>query len=297
MPTCQLVPMKRLSELHDVNSDIKRLWTETGADGPEKERGSLIPLSTDNDIIRLKESIDELNTSLENSNKRINRLLGEKKQLISQLDKRDEQIERLYRELGSLSPALDAAARTDRTSQFRGLLTSAFAAVTARIGNFFDERSKADDVPSRSGRSEAATKGHQSRLVARLKSDSGQQVIAVLLFGLAKNELEQLLPVIERDCSSKKMVPLCLIDTDAFELLRRRSLVFEYLPPADDRNRFDSVLNWDLYTQRRLALIRRKWDPVRFVAFGAPATKTLALWSSSPFENTPLPVASSAPPV
>lgn len=271
-----------------MNSDIKRLWTETGADGPEKGHGSLIPLPTDKDIVRLRES-------LEKANRRINRLLGEKKQLSSILDKRDEQIERLHRELGRLASAQDVTARNDRTSRFREPLTTALASAAARIGNFFGKHSKTNDAPSGGDQSEATATSRQSSLVARQKPDSDQQVIAVLLFGLNRNELEQLLPVIERDCSSKRVFPLCLVDMDAFELLRGRGLIFEYLPPADDRHRFDSALNWDLYTQRRLAIIRRKWDPVRFVAFGAPATKALTLWSSSPFEMTPLPDASNAP--
>ncbi|MGI9487314.1 MAG: hypothetical protein ACR2RF_15845 [Geminicoccaceae bacterium] len=290
--------MKHLSELHDVNSDIKRLWAGTDIECSEKARGSLIPLSTDQDVGHLRESLDQLNMALEKANRRINRLLGEKKQLSVLLERRDEKVEQLNRELGRYASAqVVVAARNGRVSRFQGLLATTLASVVGRINNFLSVRPEADKTPVEGNRSDVpTTTNRQSRLVARHKADIGQQVVAVLLFGLPRNEIEQLLPTIQRDCSAKRMVPLCLIDMDAFELMRERGLIFEYLPCADDRDRFDSALNWDLYIQRRLALIRRKWAPVRLIAFGAPAMKTLTLWSSSPFEDTQLPVASSALP-
>ncbi|NJO36290.1 MAG: hypothetical protein HC871_00175 [Rhizobiales bacterium] len=133
--------------------------------------------------------------------------------------------------------------------------------------------------------------GQASPLGARRGGDLGQPVVGVILLGLGQEDIERLLPIIERDCSSKKMKPLCLVDLDAFELLRTRGLIFEYLPPMEERDRFDRSLHWDLYLQRRLAIVRRKWNPVRVVAFGTVAMKTLTLWSSSPFEDKPLPTA------
>lgn len=285
--------MKRLSEIHNMNNDIKRLWTETGADRPEQVKGSPISSSTDQDVARLRSSYDELNINFEKANRRINRLLGENKQLSTLLDKRDEKIERLSRELGaSESGQRVVAPGNDRMSWPLGSLATVSASVSERIRKLVSKRPEPDNDPVEGNRSPILTANGHSRLIARRKADIGQQVVAVLLFGLARSEIDQLLPIIIRDCSSKRMAPLCLIDMDAFELLRGRGLIFEYLPPTDDCDRFDSTLNWDLYIQRRLALIRRKWDPVRFVAFGSSAMKTLTLWSSSPFEDIPLPVAS-----
>ena len=288
--------MKRLSELNDLNSDIERLWAETDSECPEKAHGSLIPLPTDQDVAHLRESLDQLKLTLEKANRRINRLLGEKKQLSALLEKRDDKLEHLNREFGRYASAQAVVAPGIGGASRSSNLSAALASVVGRISNFLGERPEADKAPVESIRSDAPTTSRQSRLVARHKADIGQQVVAVLLFGLTRTEIEQLLPAIQRDCSAKRMAPLCLVDMDAFELMRGHGLVFEYLPPADDRNRFDSALNWDLYIQRRLALVRRKWDPVRLVAFGEPAMKILALWSTSPFEDTPLPVTSSAPP-
>ena len=290
--------MKRLSELHDVNSDIKHLWAGTDTECSEKAHGSLIPLPTDQDVGHLRESLDQLNMALEKANRRINRLLGEKKQLSVLLEKRDEKVEQLNRELGRYaSVQVVAATRNGRASRLQGLAATTLASVVGRIDNFLGVWARSDKIAAEGNRSDVPTTANrQSRLVARHKADIGQQVVAVLLFGLTRNEIEQILPTIQRDCSAKRMVPLCLIDMDAFELMRERGLIFEYLPSADDRDRFDSALNWDLYIQRRLALIRRKWAPVRLIAFGAPAMKILTLWSSSPFEDSQLPVTSSAPP-
>ncbi len=287
--------MKRLSELHDVNNDIKRLWAGTDTECSEKARSSLIPLQTDQDAAHLRESLDQLNVTLEKANRRINRLLGEKKQLSALLEKRDDQVEHLNRELGRYASAQAVvAAENGGAARFQDLLAAALTSVKGRISNLLSEQPEVGDALVESNRSDGPTRTNRhSRLVARHKADIGQQVVAVLMFGLTKSEIEQLLPTIQRDCSAKRMVPLCLIDMDAFELMRGRGLIFEYFPPADDRDRFDPALNWDLYVQRRLALIRRKWDPVRLVAFGAPAMRVLTLWSSSPFEDTPLPVASS----
>ncbi|MGH6919149.1 MAG: hypothetical protein ACREJ0_15760, partial [Geminicoccaceae bacterium] len=76
-----------------------------------------------------------------------------------------------------------------------------------------------------------------------------------------------------------------------FDLFRARGRIFEYLPPPEARERFAPDLHWDLYLLRRLALIRRKWQPVRVVAFGRTAAEVVQLWRDSPFEATPIPAA------
>jgi hypothetical protein len=87
------------------------------------------------------------------------------------------------------------------------------------------------------------------------------------------------------------MMPLLLTDNDAFELLREHDIIFEYLPPAEDRQQFDRHLSWNLYLQRRLAIIREKWQPARVIALGQVAADMLKLWQQSPFEEIPLPAA------
>ena len=285
--------MKRLNDLQDVNSDIEPLWPEPGANRAEKVPVAMVAAGAESEAARLQESLEEQDAMLRKASKRIERLLGEKSQLKSLLDKRDHEIQQLNRELGGHASGRRLlktrnAASSSETPRPPALLTS----VGERIRAIFVREQYPAENAAVSRETEMSQKGEFQPLIARQQNGSVQQIIIAVLLGLDKEEIERLLPIIERDCASKGMTPLFLIDMDAFEMLRSRDLIFEYLPPVDDRDRFDPSLHWDLYIQRRLALIRRKWDPVRVVAFGAPAMKTLKLWCSSPFEDAPLPAIS-----
>jgi hypothetical protein len=135
---------------------------------------------------------------------------------------------------------------------------------------------------------EAAEPG-ELPLLPRLNGSKAAPLLAAAVFGLDAIEIERLLPVIEQQCRRHGMRPLILTDCDAFQLLRARRLVFEYLPPPGAQHRFAPGLSWDIYLQRRLAVIRRKWQPVRIVAFGGRAMAVLQLWRNSPFEPDEIP--------
>lgn len=285
--------MKRLHEHQDVNSDIEHRWPGSGAHRAEQTHGTIVAVSADQEADRLKASVDEDEGKLKKANKRIERLMGEKSQLKSLLDKRDYEIQQLNRELGGHA----SGRRLFRTTH--GEATSAshrpsalLASIGERIKAMFVREPDAANGAVASRETAMSGKSTFRPLIVRRQNRSIQQIVIAVILGLDKEEIERLLPIIERDCASKNMTPLFLIDMDAFEVLRSRDLIFEYLPPMDDRDRFDPSLHWDLYVQRRLALIRKKWDPVRVVAFGASAMKTLRLWGSSPFEDTPLPAIS-----
>jgi hypothetical protein len=94
---------------------------------------------------------------------------------------------------------------------------------------------------------------------------------------------------VERHCAKRDLAPLLLTDNDSFELFRGRRVLFEFLPGSAERERFAAELDWRLFTLRRLALIRRKWQPVRVVAFGRAAAEVVQLWLDSPFETTAIP--------
>lgn len=116
-------------------------------------------------------------------------------------------------------------------------------------------------------------------------------VLGVVVFGLSEAEIERVLGVIEGHCAERDLAPLLLTDNDAFQLFRGRRVLFEFLPPHSDQERLAPELNWRLYTLRRLALIRRKWQPMRVIAFGRRAAEVVQLWHDSPFEETPIPAA------
>jgi hypothetical protein len=113
------------------------------------------------------------------------------------------------------------------------------------------------------------------------------RVLMAVLFGLDPEALEHSLAEIRAssDRVGGEMETVCLTDCDRFELFRRHRLLFEYFPRSEQQRRFASDLDWDLYTLRRLARLRRKWSPVRIVAFGPVAQAQIQLWRASPFED------------
>lgn len=282
--------MKRHVSLDNSEKKPGDRWERLGPLGPDRASGRVIRLEQDQELNHLNSMIEDLQASLDETNKRLNRLLGERKQLTRLLDKRDDQIQRLNRALGPWVPGRIASApEINKTISWRDVLGSTLEAIVARKKALPWRRSQAMGAATAAATETVVSKTERAPLVADHKSGVLRPILAVVMFGLDQDEIGHLLPVIERDCSSKEMMPLCLTDHDAFEQLRERGIIFEYLPPASDRNRFNPKLRWDLYIQRRLALIRRKWQPVRIVAFGAVGTDVLKLWCDSPFEETPLP--------
>ncbi|MEZ5933341.1 MAG: hypothetical protein R3F54_15605 [Alphaproteobacteria bacterium] len=273
-----------------MKSSVERLWPAVDTD--RSGQGDRIPpwQSDRQDKTDLQAALEELELSLQKANRRINRLQGERKQLEALLDKRDDQIQRLNRELGRHLPAQTLPSEgAARIIGGRASFISVLQSIAHGVGSWLARRQSKTEGAATKVQISDLTHGQVPPLAARRGGDVGQPIVGVVLFGLDKEKIEQLLPIIERDCCSRGMKPLCLVDLDAFELLRAHGLIFEYLPPMEERDRFDRSLHWDLYIQRRLAIIRRKWNPVRVVAFGESAMRMLTLWSLSPFEDKPLP--------
>ena len=134
-----------------------------------------------------------------------------------------------------------------------------------------------------------------TRLVPWAKHRPPKHVFAVVVFGLSETEIGCVLEVVERHCAEHEAAPLLLTDNDSFQLFRNRRVLFEFLPPRSEQQRVAPDLDWQLFTLRRLALIRRKWRPVRVVPFGRQAAEVVQLWRDSPFEEAPLPALPSSP--
>ncbi len=289
-PMKQHAPLGNASELDDHRSDDparldgSRRLDDVTPDSMRRGRTM--------EIERLSGEIDELREKLDHANRRISRLTGERNQLANLLDKRDAQFLRLNQELGSRP--INREPTDEPSLVWWGRLRSR----VVQKANFFAERlgrstaSLPSDATAIGGSVDRPGKPFgRLPLVARANATAPRRVLAIVIFGLTEPEIVKLLPVIERDCQARGMMPLLLTDSDAFELFRKRSMIFEYLPPADDRERFGQQLRWDLYLQRRLALIRQKWQPTRIIAFGEVALGILQLWQESPFEESALPAA------
>jgi hypothetical protein len=235
----------------------------------------------------LREQLADVEQRLAQRSRRLHQLQGERDQLAALLAGRDAEILRLARELGTRDrppppPRRDPLAAVRRlwagaasapqwlgraTSRLRGMASPPAPATTT-----------ASEVP-------------EPLLVPWVHQGPARPVLAAVLVGLDAAAVERVLEVVDHTCRERGSVPLLITDNDAFQLLRGRGAVIEFLPPRAEQERAAPDLDWQLYTQRRLALIRRKWQPTRIVAFGSQATAVVRLWQESPFEDTPLPAA------
>jgi hypothetical protein len=224
---------------------------------------------------------EQLKPALEHGARRIQQLIGEREQLISLLSQRDAELQRLSRELGALteraapavhssSPSLVAATR----ALLQSIRPARKVAVRARSTIASEVKQQASAEPP---------------LVPWLTDGAPKSVLGVVVFGLSAAEIEGVLGIVQRHCAERDLAPLLLTDNDAFQLFRGRRVLIEFLPARADQERFAADLDWRLFTLRRLALIRRKWQPVRVIAFGRPAAEVVHLWLDSPFEPTPIP--------
>jgi GR25 family glycosyltransferase involved in LPS biosynthesis len=122
-------------------------------------------------------------------------------------------------------------------------------------------------------------------LVPLGSTHKAQEVVLVLLVGADLDLRERTVAMLGRQLAAGKAVPVVVTDHDDFDSLRACRLPFEYLP-SRERVAEGSLqeLPWETYHLRRLALLRRKYQPLRILAFGPQAHGLLEAWRRSPFE-------------
>jgi hypothetical protein len=261
--------------------------SEQGLEGPAPTHSAAVAALTHRlnrlarEVSESRQRGEQLKSSLDKSTRRMQQLIGERDRLASLLAERDAELQRLNRELGALTERAAPAVRGSPTF---------LAAASAMLGKFRHPRkapghSKPPNAPS------AAVERSSTRrpLLPWVKDGSPKAVLGVVVFGLSEAEIESVLGIVERHCTERDLAPLLLTDNDAFQLFRGRRVLFEFLPARAEQERFAADLDWRLFTLRRLALIRRKWQPVRVIAFGRSAAEVVQLWLDSPFEVTPVP--------
>jgi hypothetical protein len=221
----------------------------------------------------------QLEVMLEKRTNRVHQLIGERDRLVFTLAARDAEMLRLTRELGALAER--AAPAIPRSSAL-------LAATNAMLDRFRRFRNAPTPPRAASGATERPST-ERPLLLPSVPEGPPKAVLGVLVFGLSGSEIEDVLGIVERYGSEHDLAPLLLTDNDAFQLFRGRRVLFEFLPPRSEQERLAPDLDWQLFTLRRLALIRRKWQPVRVVAFGRRAGEIMRLWLGSPFEATPIP--------
>jgi hypothetical protein len=228
-----------------------------------------------------RERGEELKAHFEKSTRRVQQLIGERDRLILLLAERDAELQRLNREVGALTAHSAPPVRGSSA-----LLTAARAMLEKiREARKVPFRARSNTSPAQATQQPSAGRA----LVPWIKNGPPKAVLGVAVFGLSEAEIERVLDVVEGYCAGCDLAPLLLTDNDAFQLFRGRRVLFEFLPPRSEQERLAPDLDWRLVTLRRLALIRRKWQPVRVVAFGRTAAEVVQLWLDSPFEATPIP--------
>lgn len=225
---------------------------------------------------------EQLAADLETTTRRLQQLIGERNRLATLLAERDAQLQRLNRELGALTERARPADRRSRAflETARGLFEK------VRPGRASGRTRSSSTQPETAPRPSPA-----AALVPWVRNGPPEAVLGVLVLGLSEAEIEKVLVAISAYCAERDLAPLLLTDNDAFQVFRGRRVLFEYVPARSDQERLAPELDWRLYTLRRLALIRRKWQPIRVVAFGHRAAEVLRLWRDSPFESTSIPAA------
>jgi hypothetical protein len=235
----------------------------------------------------LREELARVETELGQRSRRLHQLQGERDQLAALLAGRDAEILRLARELGARERP--PPPRRDLWARVRQGWARATFAPQRWLGRAAATLRREAPPQKQPGASESEVP--EPLLVPWVRQGPARPVLAAVLVGLDGAAIERVLEVVDHTCRERGSVPLLITDNDAFQLFRGRGAVVEFLPPRAEQERAAPDLDWQLYTQRRLALIRRKWQPTRIVAFGSLATAVVQLWQDSPFEETPLPAA------
>jgi hypothetical protein len=266
--------------------------TEAAAPSPPALEVEAVEQAAQRDQIRLRlerdqlqaeralllQAKEELAAVLEERTRRAQQLLGERAQLEARLRERDEQVQRLSRELGAATRPVPAPP----------VPIPAGPRLSARLARVLGRLRVRPEAPGKARAAQPVALPAPARgeaLQPFIKQGHAQPLIAAVVLGLGRDELPVVLGLIERYCRDRQLTPVLLTDHDGLELFRCRRMLFEYLPSAALRERVAPGMDWDLYQQRRLALIRRKWQPARIIAFGPAAAQAARSWRSSPFED------------
>ncbi len=107
--------------------------------------------------------------------------------------------------------------------------------------------------------------------------------LLVILLGLSGESLRTRCATIARLVRQRAAEPLFVVDDDtSLAHLRRRSLMFEFVPPRAARALVSPSLQWNLYDRRRANLLHEKWQPAGVMAVGRAAREFAALMPPTP---------------
>ncbi|EWY35843.1 hypothetical protein N825_34080 [Skermanella stibiiresistens SB22] len=102
------------------------------------------------------------------------------------------------------------------------------------------------------------------------------------VIGLVPAELDRVVALAQRQAEKAGVHVVFLTDCSELTLFRRYKALVEYLPPAGDLAGMADPAEVQLYLARRLGLLRRKWRPVRVLAYGRDALVWLETLTALP---------------
>jgi hypothetical protein len=97
----------------------------------------------------------------------------------------------------------------------------------------------------------------------------GRRRVLVFLLGVESSDLGRLADLAARSLDGGDDLPVFVVTTLDFAVLRERGLVFEYLPAAADLGATDGEA-YATYLRRRLAVLRLKWQAAAEIDLGMP---------------------------
>jgi hypothetical protein len=97
----------------------------------------------------------------------------------------------------------------------------------------------------------------------------GRRRVLVFLLGVESSDLGRLADLAARSLDGGNDLPVFVVTTLDFAVLRERGLVFEYLPSVADLGASDPD-DYTTYLRRRLAVLRLKWQAAAEIDLGVP---------------------------
>ena len=191
-----------------MKNTVERLWPQA-KDDPQRDH--LLPPSARSVGQQSEDvtSLEELRQSLAKAERRINRLIGERSQLSTLLDKRDKKIDELNLELGRLRSYQGAGPPGAQvTRDVWGRMRRLASALSQRVATLVLVQPNPSKESSPNDVAIGSDELVRTPIGARIGDGTDRRVVGVILLGLGKDAIAQLLPSIERECMSTGLRPL-----------------------------------------------------------------------------------------
>jgi hypothetical protein len=197
---------------------------------------------------------------------------------------RDRLLELLVRQEGRLAHAEAVApAPMSPPTQTPGRLLRTAAGIAARLRRPAPSAPQPEAPPPAPRSPPAKVPGDEPPLVPFARDGAPPRpVLLAAVQGLVAAELERLVGAVQARTAEAGVHVVFVTDCAELALFRRRGALVEYLPPPAELERLVSPDEAAIYLARRLDLLRRKWGPVRILAYGEDAAAWLARLAASP---------------